>query len=581
MKFIFCLVFSFGLTHLFGQNVCTINVGLKDKIDSMYASLIKSNEMMGVSIAIVDHGEIVYATGYGFEDVKNQKPASANSIYRIGSITKSFTALSIMQLQEKGVVHLDSSIEKYVTDFQIGSHFIHKAIPLRAILSHTSGLPGDLLNGFFTEEPPSSEWTLLQLKQIHLSYPPGYCHAYSNLGYELLGELIERTSGQTYETYLNEHIFKPLNMTSSFVYVKEDRKPPLSYNGKQEVIEPPIRDASAGLIHSSARDMGNFLIMLLNKGEFRGNQVVSESSISQMRKNQLNQITLTDNSNYGFGLYTKNFTYQNETDSIPISIVGHGGDTYTFHADMKFIPELGVGVVVLTNTVGGERMNSGERLLKLYLDTTNYVKFIPLNPSETNKPFAKPNKGFYAINNMVFELKDARKFQLKQGSVKIKAKQHDLGYYTIKGLIFGLIPIPIKNQALYFEEIEHQLYIRSLDLHSKKSNFIGLQIHPKGISQEWINALGNYRITNAYPCRECSKLDIHFEDAILNVSEEKGFLRFTLKNAGQMINFENFANEIEEHVALTHGIGRNNGDTFRILENGTLYYSGFVFEKIN
>lgn len=546
----------------------------------MYLAATKANQIKGVSIAIVDKGEIVYATGYGYEKVSNQIPASAASIYRIGSITKSFTALSILQLQEKGLLHIDSSIQNYLPEFQLaGSNNWSSSIPLRAIMSHTAGLPGDLMNGFFTEEPPSSAWTLAQLKQVYPSYPVHYCHAYSNLGYELLGEVIQRTGGLSYEDYLIENVFNPLHLTATYVYPEEGIHTPFSYNGKKEVLEPPIRDAAAGLIHSNVLDMANYLMMYLNKGSIQGKVLASEESILQMETNQLNQIVLNDGADYGLGLYSKNFYYKTPTDSIAVKIVGHGGDTYTFHADMKFIPELGVGVVILTNTVGGQSINAGEKLLSLYLKNKNQAKLKPLPIEAQQVSYQTPKLGHYILTNLVFDIKNTEKFKLKQGPAHIIATHQEIGYYTLKARLFGFLPFPIKNQAVYFEALNGTLFIRSLDLKTKKSAYLGQEIESKPISQAWQQAKGKYIITNAFACRNCQDIDIAFDKAVLEVEEQNGFLKFSMTNAGQMINFVYYANCTEDNVALTLGIGRNNGETFRLLDNGNIFYSGFEFKR--
>jgi CubicO group peptidase (beta-lactamase class C family) len=582
MKFftLFLLLFCAFQTHVFAQNICKLDSITKRKIDSMYVSASKANQIKGVSIAIVEKGEIVYATGYGLEDMGNQIPASAASIYRIGSITKSFTALSILQLQEKGLLHIDSSIQNYLPEFELaGSNNQSSALPLRAIMSHTAGLPGDLMNGFFTEEPPASAWTLAQLKQIKPSYPVNYCHAYSNLGFELLGAVIQRTGELTYEDYLIENIFNPLHLTSTFVYPEEGMRTPFSYNGKKEVLEPPIRDAAAGLIHSNVLDMANYLMMYLNQGRFQENTLVSAASIAQMQTNQLQQIVLNDGADYGLGLYSKDFYYKTPTDSIAVKVVGHGGDTYTFHADMKFIPELGIGVVILTNTVGGQRINAGEKLLSLYLKSKYDAKLKPIPVEAPKVTYRTPKPGHYILTNLVFEIQNTEKFKIKQGPALIVATHQEAGYYTLTARLFGLIPLPIKNQAVFFEELNSKLYVRSLDLKTKKSAFIGQEIHPEPISQAWEQAYGKYTITNAFACRNCQDIDITFDDAVLEVGEQNGYLKFSMKNAGQMINFVYYANCTEDKVALTLGIGRNNGETFRILENGNIYYSGFEFKR--
>ncbi|MFN6076519.1 MAG: serine hydrolase domain-containing protein [Fluviicola sp.] len=339
--------FFFGLN---AQQICLIDSLTKKKIDSTYLALMKENKVSGMSIAIVDNGQIVYATGYGFSDVEAQTPATSKSIYRIGSITKSFTALSVMQLQQQGKLSVKDDLKQHIPEFAIGFQKNQvQPIYLRNIMAHTAGLPSDLMNGFFTENPPSFAWTIEQSSKVKMSYPLAYSHSYSNFGYEILGEIVARKGEMDYEKYIQRQIFSPLGMNASFVYPNEVNNTPKSYLGKKLIDEPLIRDAAAGLIHSNVEDMSNYLMMYLNRGKLNGQQILDSLSIVEMEKKQTEDLKLKENSNFGYGLYSNSYYFKTEEDSSIVTIIGHGGDTYTFHADMKYIPELGVGVVLLTS----------------------------------------------------------------------------------------------------------------------------------------------------------------------------------------------------------------------------------------
>jgi len=119
LQSIIILAFCFLISYTGIAQINNISEELKAKIDSTYTSLLKKNKVTGASIAIVDNGEIVYATGYGFSDLENEKKADANTIYGIGSITKAFTALSLMQLQEQEKLKVTNSIKDYLVDLDI------------------------------------------------------------------------------------------------------------------------------------------------------------------------------------------------------------------------------------------------------------------------------------------------------------------------------------------------------------------------------------------------------------------------------------------------------------------------------
>lgn len=579
------LLLSFTLifcSALYGsaQSISLVDSIVRFKIDSTYKALIKEQNVKGLSLAIVDNGKIVYAQGYGFEDVENNIPATSKSIYRIGSITKSFTAVSILQQQEKGLLSVNDELKTHLPEFNIGFQK-NKVYPvyIRQLLAHTSGLPSDIMNGFFTEQPPTIDWTIQQSNRIKTSYPNGFSHSYSNLGYALLGEVVARKGKTDYESYVSSEIFSPLGMNSSFIYPKNGKVTPVSYFEKKTISEPLIRDAAAGLIHSNVEDMSNYLLFYLNKGTFNGTTILSAESITEMEKNQTTDLVLADDSNFGYGLYSNKYYAKTGKDSTLVTIIGHGGDTYSFHADMKYIPEMGIGVVILTNSSGGNRINSGQKLLKTYLDAKSKTSLILETPTELPTMNTQPEKGTYVITNFVINIDNTEKIKFKQGPAKIVASKEEKGYYSLKALLFGFIPIKVKDQALYFEKLNGKTYIKGLDLKKKTSENIGSSIEQVPITTSWKSAIGKYTIVNAIPCNECSKMGINFTNLGLEVEEENGFLKFTLKGKDTGINNTLFASPESEKCAISVGIGRGNGETFVILENGSILYSGFEFKK--
>ena len=254
-------------------------------IDSTYNKLIKKHKVIGASIAIVDNNEIVYATGYGFSDREKLLKADEKTVYRIGSITKSFTALSIMQLQDKKIIDINNSIKKYLPELKIESRFNdNNQIYIKDILSHTSGLPSDVLNGFFCDSPPKITWLIEELNKQTTICPRQFLKAYSNVGYGLLGEMIARVSNLSYSNYVKENIFKQLQMTSSYIENDEQLNTNFSkaYLKNKVIKEPLIRDQAAGLIHSNVMDMSNYLKMYLNNGSFNSNKIISNEALIEV-----------------------------------------------------------------------------------------------------------------------------------------------------------------------------------------------------------------------------------------------------------------------------------------------------------
>ena len=562
-----------------------ISEDLRAEIDSTYTTLLKRNKVTGTSIAIVDNGEIVYATGYGFSDLENKRKADANTIYGIGSITKTFTALSIMQLQEQEKLRVTNSIKDYLVDLKIENPFNDiNQIYISDILCHTSGLPSDIANGFFVDNPPTISWVIKELNKQRLISPRRYISAYSNVGYGLLGEVISRVSGLSYGDYLRQNIFTPLNMTSSSIGY-ELNNTSKTYNGNKETVEPTVRDVAAGFISSNVIDMSNFISMLIGDGSFKSNQIISSNSIVDMEGDQLTNVLLTQPFAYGYGLMIDSIKIKNhkKKDSTIVSIIGHGGDTHAFHADLAYIPEQKVGAVVLTNSVNGRSMSEASKLLKIYLERSKDIEvdLDYITPISYKGITPKDDEifGKYNLGQLIIDVKDINKIKFKQGPVKaILSKKTNSNNYSLKVWIFGFIPIKIKDQEFKFTKVNDEIYAKRLDTKTKYEFYLGKKNKVNlPYPESWKSMYGKYELTGKI--YETTNRLYDFSDLKLTASEKSGFLKVDLKSKSMFSGTLHF-DMISDKSAVLGGIGRGNGDVLRILENGNLYYSGFEFVKI-
>ena len=562
-----------------------ISEDLRSEIDSTYTTLLKRNKVTGTSIAIVDNGEIVYATGYGFSDLENKRKADANTIYGIGSITKTFTALSIMQLQEQEKLRVTNSIKDYLVDLKIENPFNDiNQIYISDILCHTSGLPSDIANGFFVDNPPTISWVIKELNKQRLISPRRYISAYSNVGYGLLGEVISRVSGKSYGDYLRQNIFTPLNMTSSSIGYQLSNTSK-TYDGNKETVEPTVRDVAAGFISSNVIDMSNFISMLIGDGSFKSNQIISSNSIVDMESDQLTNVSLTQPFAYGYALMIDSIKIKNhkKKDSTIVSIIGHGGDTHAFHADLAYIPEQKVGAVVLTNSDNGRSMSEASKLLKIYLERSKDIEvdLDYITPISYKGVTPKDDEifGKYNLGQLIFDVKDINKIKFKQGPVKaILYKKTNSNNYSLKVWVFGFIPIKIKDQEFKFTKVNDEIYAKRLDTKTKYEFYLGKKNKVNlPYPESWKSMYGKYELTGKI--YETTNRLYDFSDLKLTASEKSGFLKVDLKSKSMFSGTLHF-DMISDKSAVLGGIGRGNGDVLRILENGNLYYSGFEFVKI-
>ena len=567
----------------------TIADSTKSIIDSTYNALIKKAKVVGASIAIVDNGKIVYATGYGFQDEENNIKADEHSIYRIGSCTKSFTALSVMQMHDQGRLNVDNSLKSHLPGFKVYNQFDPSAdIKIHNVLTHTSGLPSDLLNGFFCDNPPASNWVLDQTPNLYMAAPIGYQHSYSNFGYGLLGELIEQMNNVSYEAYLKKNIFGPLDMTESFVLENPGLQSKISkgYVDKKEVDEALIRDQAAGLIHSSTYDMAKYLIMYLNRGEVNGKQLVSEESIRKMEENGAADITLKTTSSWGYGLYSSKVNVIKGTDTSLVTVIGHGGDTWAFHADFKYIPELGVGAVVLTNTDKGTRINSAYRLLKIYLDSKENAKLKTKRGSADNTKSedklctkADIQGGIFAVSSIPVVVDNPDKIVFKQGPAKIIMQPMDDSLnYKAKLRLFGVVPMKVKGQTFKFVRLNDDIYMKVVYTSINEEDYVARKVDKQPIPDVWENRFGTYELTgDFFECKDCRF--VNFEGLTAELTSEDDILVLKLKGKTNDTRQTIMLEVVSDNVCVSQGVGRNTGDTVRILENGNLYYSGFELKK--
>jgi CubicO group peptidase (beta-lactamase class C family) len=319
--------------------------------------------IVGLSIATIRGGEVNYQRGFGFRDFEKGSSATPETIYCIGSVTKSFTALAVMQLCEAGKLTLDDPVEKWLS---FRERPMGEKVLLNHLLSHTSGLSAlgyaEATLAAITDAPDiwlpisnaedllvfmrgADEWALAR---------PGERHAYLNEGYILLGAIIEEASGMSYADYVKEKILSPLHMyRSSFsekdVEGDEDLAVPYVTNrsgGKVATRYPYGQMISDGGLMSNALDMGNFLRMMLANGAFDGHRLASEESVKEMASPKIKMldepVNRVDYRYYGYGLRIKD-------GFLGHRLVQHSGSVFGSSAYINFVPDAGVGVAILAN----------------------------------------------------------------------------------------------------------------------------------------------------------------------------------------------------------------------------------------
>ncbi len=246
-------------------------------IDEVVKEEMARLSIKGVAIGIVDNDEIIYSKGYGVSDT-NSTQVTPDTKFIIGSVSKSFTAMAIMQLKEKGLLVLSDPVIKHLPWFQLKSESDSDDISISRLLTHTSGLSRD--DGH--REIKDREAFFRDIKPVRRAGP---FFEYSNLNFELLGYIIEAVSGKNYDEYIKENIFKPLGMKDSYANIDQALSNGLTY-GFQPVFGRLVNlktnyyqyDVPAGYIVSSANDMAKYLTANMNNDVSANNRVISLDS---------------------------------------------------------------------------------------------------------------------------------------------------------------------------------------------------------------------------------------------------------------------------------------------------------------
>lgn len=302
----------------------------------------------GMSLAIVKDGEVIFAKGFGYKDFTKKIPVTADTQFAIGSATKAFTALSVLMSQEEGKLNLDDNPKKYLPYFKINNPEIDKNITIRDLLSHSSGLNRTdlaMITGKLTREE--------LIKVAGEAKPTAGLREkfqYQNIMFAAAGEIVAQVQKQSWESFIEDKIFKPLGMTNSTISVEQMQKAKdfslgYDYNfDTKETRNLPTRDilqvAPAGSINSSAQDMARWLKFMLAGGESNGKRLVSENLFAELIKPQM-KITPRGELSYGLGWFVRSWNN--------FKVVEHGGNIDGFNSEVAMIPEKKLGFVMLTN----------------------------------------------------------------------------------------------------------------------------------------------------------------------------------------------------------------------------------------
>jgi CubicO group peptidase (beta-lactamase class C family) len=317
-------------------------------IDRYVRSEMDAQRIPGLALGIVHGDRIVHVQGFGKAD-RSRRNVTPETPFLIGSVTKSFTALAIMQLSEAGRVQLDAPVQRYLPWWRVADPDASTRVTIRHLLYQVSGLSKATGNAYATSgvtHDSALEDRVRALRDVGLTEPVGTTWQYSNANYWTLGMIVQAVSGQSYETYVQEHIFNPLQMRNSYTSVTEAVQHGLPtghryWYGFPVPYEVPFDRGglgSAGL-SSSAQDMARYLSLYLNDGRSGTTALVSPAGAAELQRAGVP--TGLDGVSYAMGW---------DVGQIHgTTAISHDGSGFDSHANVLLIPERGWGVVVMEN----------------------------------------------------------------------------------------------------------------------------------------------------------------------------------------------------------------------------------------
>lgn len=424
--------------------------GTIEELRAQVQRVLDETGVPGAGLALVRANGIEWAGGVGFADRDAKTPVTADTHFRVGSISKTFVAMALVQMEGEGLVDLDEPLREIAPEIAVDNPWAATA-PVRVIdlLQHTAGFDDMRFNEMYNlrDAPDLALAAVLRInpRSRRVRWAPGTRMSYSNPGYAVAGYVIEKLTNAPYDRYISEHIFEPLGMhTSSFQPPAED-EPGLARGydspGGPPVPWTPIYVRPAGSLHTSARELGAFVHMLLGWGEVGSTFVIDPEHLGNMERSRRTLAAEAGLRNaYGTGIV--------HMLRLPYPMLGHDGGIDGFLATYAYSPARDVGFVVLLNsTAAPAAMARISSLVLRYLkrDVEPPAKPEAQVPAERLREY----EGYY--HSTLFRSQVQAGLSWLTSGVTMTVNGNRLTADPVFGSRFELIPV---SDALFRREME-------------------------------------------------------------------------------------------------------------------------------
>ena len=543
---------------------------VRSEARKLIQGMLEEELVPGLSIALVSTEGPLWLEGFGQADTQTATAATAETVYRIGSLSKPLTALAVMQLSRQQQISLDAPLATQLTGFSIRRRDLETvAITPRQLLSHRSGLPSDLRKGMYTATPFTRVTRLLH--DEYIAFPPDRVYAYSNLGYDLLGHLIEEKSGLSFRRYQQTRLFEPLKMRHTDYVLTPAMQERLAAGHLDAQVrpQPPLRDTPALGLYSTAQDMGRLMVALL-RGSIPG---LDAGALIEMWTPQTVKGQISLGFYPGLGWFV-------EDDEELGRVVRHGGSTLLFGAEMALLPDQGLGIAVLANGAGSNRV--ARQLAATILHLSQQIG----GSQQVVQSIVRPEIGEHS------RLIPSGGYATDLGLLMVDPERPRLCACIIERMLdmvrfddgsYGLTPESAASLPPAYRMLGdlrlHSRHIGGKDVlladHAGEEIVLGSRIEAHPWEQEWRQRIGRYRTINPDGAYSIKNLSLSSEQGVLclhyhapHLSDSR--IRVPLK-------------PVSATEAVIEGLGRGRGETVSIVEiNGKqcLRFSGYMGEPV-
>ena len=560
---------------------------IKRELYEFIKTEMKSKNITGLAVSVSDSTGILWTEGFGFANKKEKIQFNSDTVSNIGSVSKLLSATAVMRLAESGKIDIDAPVSAYIPEFSPReSENSTTPITVRMLLNHQSGLESDAFHDFYlgNERPDdyrhSYRRAIDAVNSAGLVREPYSVFSYCNLGFALLGNIIENVQGMDFQKAVRELVFDPAGMNSSSFIRDEapEGKLAMGYSSGKPTPIPYIRDMPAGSLNSSAADMGLFLQKTLASYK-NGEGILKKETIHEMFRHSNENVPSDLDFRTGLTWWIV------ELKSLPGErILGHGGDLPPYHAIAAVLPERDLAVFIMVNSIDGVGSFSLTEILAKTVRTFTSINGQPPIPEAREKSPVIPAPvqatqnlpGYYASPNGLVEIRsNGDKLKIYAFNRWFDAYYHQDGTLTLGMKLLGLFPLKLP----VFDEIsistERVLNTPSLNLRLKGVLISPcIKIEPTTVTPEWMNRSGRY--TSIHP-----EVSPQFTDFKLGLDKKSGFFCLYLKSSD---GWSKFPLQTESSTrARIMGIGRSLGSIIEVkTENGQeiLSYQNFELQGI-